>query len=831
MKKERDFISSELYAKDFDIQGNLLRAFYNSNDDLVFVLDKTVSELKTNVLLVMNPVGNRKWDDVLANDYDLDLELVRPKKDNKYQKLDIEYSGLDVYENLIQAFEQNQNLDDDLQKLNLVRNKIISKIAKERLEEAQNTADKARDTIQKTNQTIEDLQTKLKDLKSKLSRQKKQIGKEPTKQSAAKILRTEAQIDLLNDKTARSKKRLANAQKRLLAADEEAERLREVLDSLQVENMADENIVPAPIQTEVPEEKTDYSVMSAEVKMPEIHFSPVDFDEKEEEKAEVDDESISFTDFEDNAINEENDSLTKGDDTMADNDEVKPLFDKDPEILDDEIAFKPVNFGASFSEQKEDDEDVEVIDDTEPLTFEPPVYFNEKDNQEDVAEQKQDDVPDDNNSDDKSSAFAPVASSVLNSLTGIEEEEKNQPRPVLDSLQPSEPEEQKEVQNSDVPQVQPVEEFLLPSEKEHFETTEKMEQSTMTNDNDVRPVPPAGFGTEDNVRPVSPMTGTSSGSGEAINNIAKSNSVNFSETSGSGDRKKPGALYYILLVLLIVLSIFTLWLYQKNNSGNTVPSLTKVQETETVQEKVVAEPVVDSVAQQPSQVAVQPSVEEQADFTIKTPAVQYQEPKAEPVVVDETLEQEILAKKPGYKVSHSDDVFVADENYNANNSQQQNAVSQPVVQKPVVDVQTPAVIEANQNMQDALVQEVQETTVVSNENLQQVYQENMNQPMPVETTEEFVDEYTYEVAPAPQVQYNQAQYDSKVQNTVNPNVNDKEQYVTSETFVTETKTVECADGMAPDVNGCCSGEVFTDMGDGTFACCISGTNECYEPMK
>lgn len=829
MKKERDFISSELYAKDFEIQGNLLQAFYDSNDVLVFVLDKTVSDLKSNVLLVMNPVPNRKWDDVLANDYDLDLELVRPKKDNKYQKLDIEYSGLDVYADLIHAFEQNQNLDGDLQKLNLVRNKIIAKIAQERLEEAQDTADKARDTIQKTNQTIDDLQIKLKDLKSKLSRQKKQIGKEPTKQSAAKILRTEAQIDLLNDKTARSKKRLANAQKRLLGADEEAERLRDVLAALQIENEADESVVaPAPVQTEVVEEKADYTVMPAEIKMPEIHFSAVDFDDKKEEKAEetVEDESISFTDFEDNAINEENDSLTKGDDTMADNDEVKPLFDKDPEILDDEIAFKPVDFGGSSSvEKKEDDDDeVEVMDDTEPLTFEPPVYFNEKDDTEDIAEQKQEDVSENKVSDDKSSAFAPVASSVLDSLTGIEEETKQQ-RPVLDSLQPSEPEPQEE-QISDVPEVHPVEEYVLPSEKEQFETIQKMEQNNMSNDNDVRPVPPVGFGTE-NVRPVSPMTGTSSGSEDSFKNTAKPNPVNFAGTSGSGERKKPGALYYILLVLLIVLSIFTLWLYQKNNSGNTVPSLTKVQETETVQEKAIVEPVV----QQPSQVAVQLSAEEQADFTIKTPAVQYQEPKVEPVVMDEALEQEILAKKPGYKVSHSDDVFVMDENYNANNAQQQNVPSQPAVQKPVVEVQSPTVVEPNQNMQDTLVQEVQETTVVSNENLQQVYQEDMNQPMPAETTDEFVEEYTYEVAPAPQVQYNQAQYDSKVQNTVNPNVNDKKQYVTSETFVTETKTVECADGMAPDVNGCCSGEVFTDMGDGTFACCISGTTDCYEPMK
>ena len=42
----------------------------------------------------------------------------------------------------------------------------------------------------------------------------------------------------------------------------------------------------------------------------------------------------------------------------------------------------------------------------------------------------------------------------------------------------------------------------------------------------------------------------------------------------------------------------------------------------------------------------------------------------------------------------------------------------------------------------------------------------------------------------------------------------------------------CSDGALPDANGCCGGEVFTDMEDGTFACCqpVQG-GECFAPLR
>ena len=43
--------------------------------------------------------------------------------------------------------------------------------------------------------------------------------------------------------------------------------------------------------------------------------------------------------------------------------------------------------------------------------------------------------------------------------------------------------------------------------------------------------------------------------------------------------------------------------------------------------------------------------------------------------------------------------------------------------------------------------------------------------------------------------------------------------------------VTCSDGTRPDKNGCCTGEVYTDAGDGWMVCCPNGGDNCFPPMK
>ena len=40
----------------------------------------------------------------------------------------------------------------------------------------------------------------------------------------------------------------------------------------------------------------------------------------------------------------------------------------------------------------------------------------------------------------------------------------------------------------------------------------------------------------------------------------------------------------------------------------------------------------------------------------------------------------------------------------------------------------------------------------------------------------------------------------------------------------------CEDGSLPDANGCCAGEVYTDMGEQGFNCCPSSGGDCFPPI-
>lgn len=41
----------------------------------------------------------------------------------------------------------------------------------------------------------------------------------------------------------------------------------------------------------------------------------------------------------------------------------------------------------------------------------------------------------------------------------------------------------------------------------------------------------------------------------------------------------------------------------------------------------------------------------------------------------------------------------------------------------------------------------------------------------------------------------------------------------------------CQDGDRPDKNGCCTGEIYTDAGDGWMVCCPVGGDNCFPPVK
>lgn len=722
MTNEREELFQPLTFIDYDIAGNSFRAYYDADNKLVFVLDFVVTDVKPNVLLIINPVGDRKWDDILENDYGVDLETVRPKKDNKYQKLDIEYAGLVQYDDLFRAYENGDDLDETLHELMLFRNAAAKRAAQERLGAAELTASRSRETIEKTNEKIAELQGRIKTLRQKLADAKQQIGKEPTKQSASKILRIESQIDSVNEKLKRAKKRLANAQHRLVVADDEIDVAQGILNKLNVNLPAS----PAPADVVI----TTPAPVPAEIK--------------------------------DNVISE-----PKAE-NMAD-DEVKPLFDTDPNIIDEEIAFKPIEF------------DAPVVP-TAPVV---PVVDIEQDNQDDVA---------------PIMPVMPVEPIAVPSTDTTEEDEEElliQPLSFTPptNFQPEEPAVDTE-QTVDTEQIAPNPIFdgftPFPSEDQtddiYATANNKPVQDVLepvvgpeySPDNaEVAPV-------ESEYRPVSPITNEP---------VAAVTPVDGGTQSGA----KPTMLYYVLLGVLIVLSVFTLWFYQKS-ANDTLPELGAKTEPAVVTEEVVAvvaepEPVVVEPTVDVEPVSVEPVINTELEaevVEVTEPVVESEVaaeivPVTEPVTEEpvksddekkedaspfielETLgpvigpmvetpepavavvptEEEILAKKPAYgAAARSDEMFVAAPEYETETT----VATEEVVVTPVVTQPEPVV--------------------------------TMSEP-------EIVTEYTEE-------------------------------------FVSEEEM--CSDGNPPDRYGCCTGEEFVLLPDGERACCAESTGECFPPM-
>ena len=734
-------MNSVLTSRDFNIVGNVFRAYYDADGKLVFVLDSTIDDRKPNVLLVINPVGDRKWDDILANDYNVDLETVRPKKDNKYQKLDIEYSGLAAYDALIHAYENGADITNELMELIRFRDESIHRAASERLAMAESNAAKARDTIIRTNDSIAELRVWLKQLKSKLSQQKKQVGREPTKQSASKILKTDAQIDVINEKLRRAKKRLDNAQRRLVAADEDAETARDILArtprnvsenshaaSVPGNNKNEQNInLPAAMASNDLVVRTDAPVPMQ---------SDSDIDDDTDENA--DDNSTDFQYDNDDANNIEYDEninfntdlseQTKAEPMAENENDVKPLFDKDPEILDEEIAFKPIEFGvsspASSTTTPETNKNMDAYGenmDNSPLSFAPPVSKN----------------LDNNTATDSPINVRPVSEQMETPV------QQPQTAPVLDTITSvNAPMPQNDMNSSSYG----VNESMRPAPvAPDVENPNVAAAAAMATAGVAAAKPMQNIGAapmSSGVRPVSPITGT--------------------QVPTSPAPRKPTMIYYIMLVLLIALSIFTLWLYQKNTSKNT-PDLAA---TVPVADASVAQESVSADSPFVPEITVDENVQS-VETTVAEP-----EPVAEPELVPEPVPTPQPEPQP-----------------------EPQPVSEPSpVVEPVPVVETVPVAEP--------------VLVIEPE------------PAPVIESEEEI----LASKPAYNVSQNEKMF------IADPEYDTETLYSTETTTTVDENMPMCPDGTAPDVNGCCTGEVYTDMGEMGFNCCPESGGDCFPPL-
>ena len=218
-----------------DIDGIKLSAFYDAAHRLLFVLDTTKDEILPNTVLILDSKGGRKWDDILANDFGVDPETVRPRANNKYQKLDIDYESLKYYNDVIVSKQRDV--------LAATRDEIAMRHRDIRLGEAYHEIDLAESTVREATKTIHELDEFMALQKDKLHAAKKEVGKVPPKDSAAKILRFEARIERAAAKKARSERRLLRAQKRIASAKKMLNNYRDILTPRGVE-MNDNEVKP-----------------------------------------------------------------------------------------------------------------------------------------------------------------------------------------------------------------------------------------------------------------------------------------------------------------------------------------------------------------------------------------------------------------------------------------------------------------------------------------------------------------------------------------------------------------------------------------------------------
>ncbi|MBO7559534.1 MAG: hypothetical protein J6T27_00030 [Alphaproteobacteria bacterium] len=675
-----------LRQMEYDIAGNVLRAWYDDEGRLALVVDETIDEYKPNVLLVVRSDGTRRWDDLLQNVYNIDLELIRPKRDNKYQKLDIEYGGIDIYEDLIDAYENHGDLNTALADLIDFRDAAVRRAATVRLTNAQDEIAQAKATLAKTQKAIKSLNDRMRNFRNRLARQKSYVGREPTKQLASKILRTEAHIESTDEKLLRAEKRVENAKRRIDIATEEIDAATALLALRRPSvDSIDEMVKPR--------------VIDAKAKKSDVARMPVsDIDvETEEEIEEPQDLEMS------------NDSK-----------EVKPLLDKDPEILDDEIAFKPVDFedmkpaarqtglkrplspyaamqdepkpetvhddgdrnDAAFGFPGEDDDEnddslprTDISDDYEEKTTK---YEESREVHEEPKGEQQ--IKDENVYSSKSviKEDAEQNDEEVEDVEEVKSEfEDNFKHDDFGSYSHDEPEyteksfDETEARQEKEPVVDTIKtvDESVPSD---VDTTGQA--STAQYDNRGIDAPSRPFSTvavpkipREEARPMSP--------------------IRHDEKPRPVGEKRSGVAYYILLILLIALSIFTLWLYQKKNGG-TVPFPWMGQNGETTEPAPEPDvPVVlpdERVYVEPGPFNPEPEpVNEPVPFVEPTPVdkpIEVRYPNddilrgGEPDVRVIESEEDVLARKAPYGVSRDDKPILVE-------------VSEPVVE-PVIQVTT-----------------------------------------------------------------------------------------------------------------------------------------------
>ncbi|MBN2676367.1 MAG: hypothetical protein JXR30_03910 [Alphaproteobacteria bacterium] len=208
---------------------NFTAYFDQSEKNLLFVLDRSNDSISPNTRLILSREDDsRSWDDILSQDYKVDLEKIRPKEGHLYQPLDIEYENLFLYK----SFLENSENDLAAKRLKLNREKQALDHTIKRLDEETDTLHKSQQTVMSSRKSVEDYTNRLNRLKQRKKAMEKKKKENPKSISPEKEARLENSLDRNNEAVKSRVKRLHHAEKRVEKAKEHIIEIKERLHNI-----------------------------------------------------------------------------------------------------------------------------------------------------------------------------------------------------------------------------------------------------------------------------------------------------------------------------------------------------------------------------------------------------------------------------------------------------------------------------------------------------------------------------------------------------------------------------------------------------------------------
>ncbi len=174
--------TGDVYYQEYKNERFSFKAYFHQ-DKLIFVIDETQDNISPNKRLIINPLPGEevlenvttKWDVILEQVYKLDLNEIRPKKDNLFEKLDIEYNGLNIYEDYI------NNPSNEIFESRIIINKEKNALTNclKRLSEETEILNKSKTTVEITKKTLTVAIEQTAIVSNKLKNYKKDSSKTP----------------------------------------------------------------------------------------------------------------------------------------------------------------------------------------------------------------------------------------------------------------------------------------------------------------------------------------------------------------------------------------------------------------------------------------------------------------------------------------------------------------------------------------------------------------------------------------------------------------------------------------------------------------------------